>query len=84
MNRKIFLTYTEQIDKLKNEKALIINDVPYAASVLKKLSYYSLIGGYKAPFRASAAQNSFAVSPSRKSSPFTISMNNCELCFSST
>lgn len=56
LNRKIFLTYTEQIDKLKNEKALIITDVPYAASILKKLSYYSLIGGYKAPFRASAAQ----------------------------
>ena len=44
---KPFLTYTQQLDKLADEKNLIINDRDYAESVLKRISYYSLISGYK-------------------------------------
>ena len=56
MAQKTFLTYTQQIDKLKNEKALIINDIEYAMSTLKKIGYYSLIDGYKTPFKAPATK----------------------------
>ena len=47
---KPFLTYDEQIEKLINEKKLIINDSESAKEVLKNIGYFSLIGGYKTPF----------------------------------
>ena len=47
---KPFITYTAQIEKLKNEKNLIITDPDLAVDVLQNISYYSLIGGYKHPF----------------------------------
>lgn len=56
MNQKVFLTYQQQINKLKNEKSLIINDSEYATAILKKISYYSLISGYKQLFKAPATQ----------------------------
>lgn len=40
MNQKVFLTYEQQINKLQNEKSLIINDSEYATAILKKISYY--------------------------------------------
>jgi abortive infection bacteriophage resistance protein len=48
---KPFLTYEQQIEKLKNEKHLIIKDEVFAAEKLKELGYFTLIGGYKEPFR---------------------------------
>lgn len=48
---KPFLTYEQQIEKLINEKKLIINDVPSAIKLLKEHSYYALISGYKQPFK---------------------------------
>lgn len=53
---KIFLTYDQQIDKLKNEKQLLIEDVEYAKEILKQTSYYSLIGGYKDIFKNSTTK----------------------------
>lgn len=50
MEDKSFLTYQEQIKKLDGKK-LIIEDEEYAISVLKKLSYFNLINGYKKPFK---------------------------------
>lgn len=50
MADKIFLTYEEQIAKLK-EKNLVIENEEYAISMLKKLSYFNLINGYKKPFK---------------------------------
>lgn len=47
---KPFLTYEKQIDKLVNEKHLLIRDYDYAKSVLTDIGYFSLIGGYKTPF----------------------------------
>lgn len=48
---KIFLNYDQQIEKLKNEKKLQIDDVVYAKEILRQTSYYSLIGGYKDVFK---------------------------------
>lgn len=48
---KIFLNYEQQIEKLKNEKNLLIEDEVYAKEILKQTSYYSLIGGYKDIFK---------------------------------
>ncbi|MCD8348888.1 MAG: Abi family protein [Lachnospiraceae bacterium] len=48
---KCFLTYEQQIDKLINEKGLLIADREYAENVLKRTSYYSLISGYKDLFK---------------------------------
>ena len=47
---KPFITYTAQIEKLKNEKNLIITDADFAVESLQNISYYALIGGYKHPF----------------------------------
>ena len=48
---KPFLTYEQQIDKLKNDKNLIINDRNYAEEKLKQIGYFKLIGGYKHLFK---------------------------------
>lgn len=45
--QKVFLNYDQQIDKLKNEKNLLIEDETYAKEILRQTSYYSLIGGYR-------------------------------------
>ena len=47
---KPFITYTAQIEKLKNDKNLIISDLDFAVESLKNISYYALIGGYKQSF----------------------------------
>lgn len=47
---KPFITYTAQIEKLKNDKNLIISDLDFAVESLQNISYYALIGGYKQPF----------------------------------
>jgi abortive infection bacteriophage resistance protein len=48
---KEFYTYQQQLDKLEKEKDLLIQDRVYAENKLKEISYYSLIGGYKQPFK---------------------------------
>ena len=53
---KIFLSYDQQIEKLKNEKNLQIDDEEYAKEILRQTSYYSLIGGYKDIFKKSNNQ----------------------------
>lgn len=47
---KPFITYTAQVEKLKNEKDLVITDDDFAVESLQNISYYALIGGYKHPF----------------------------------
>ena len=44
---KPFLTYSQQIQHLSQNKGLIVNDLSAAQDALKKVSYYALIGGYK-------------------------------------
>ena len=48
---KPFLTYQQQIEKLRDEKGLIVNDPHYAEFVLKQNSYFALITGYKHLFK---------------------------------
>lgn len=45
------MTYDQQIEKLKNEKNLQIDDTDYAKKILRQTGYYSLIGGYKDIFK---------------------------------
>lgn len=47
---KPFIPYTKQIDKLKNDKNLVITDYDFAMTSLQNVSYYALISGYKQPF----------------------------------
>lgn len=54
---KPFLTYEQQIDKLKNEKKLIIDDENYAIERLKQIGYFKLIGGYKHLFKNKTTKN---------------------------
>lgn len=51
IQNKKFFTYDEQIEKLTKEKQLIITDINFAKETLKKISYFSLIGGYKDLFK---------------------------------
>ena len=46
-----FLTYEQQIDKLVNEKNLVVNDREAAISALRDIGYFALINGYKWPPR---------------------------------
>lgn len=51
MSDKPFITYEEQIEKLTIEKKLKIDDKIKAIAQLKRYSYFSLISGYKDPFK---------------------------------
>ena len=51
-----FLTYEQQIDKLVNDKNLIITDKEYATDTLKQIGYFALIGGYKELFKNPTTQ----------------------------
>ncbi len=50
---KTFLSYQDQISQLQSEKQLLIPNPAYAENMLEKLSYYTLIGGYKDLFEKS-------------------------------
>lgn len=52
-----FFTYEQQLNKLVSEKMLSVPDKEYAREALEQLSYYSLIGGYKEPFKHAASGN---------------------------
>ena len=47
---KPYLNYQQQIQKLVQDKGLIITDYNFAEENLKNIGYFSLIGGYKDPF----------------------------------
>lgn len=51
---KPFLTYEQQLIKLRDEKHLVINDESAACCKLRQISYYSLVSGYKHLFRVPA------------------------------
>lgn len=48
---KPFYTYEQQILLLKEEKKLQVDDIAHAVRLLKRYGYFSLIGGYKKPFK---------------------------------
>ena len=84
MANKTFLTYDEQIEKLEKEKQLVISDPEFAKITLQKLSYFSLIGGYKDLFKHKPSGNlsishqgiTYMVSPLKKLPPFITLMKN--------
>lgn len=47
-----FLTYKQQIERLTLDRGLIIEDVDYAESILRKIGYFSLVSTYKYLFSA--------------------------------
>ena len=48
---KPFLSFEDQIDYLVNQKNLIISNHEYALEKLMQIGYFSLVGGYKTPFK---------------------------------
>ena len=48
---KPFLSFEAQLNKLENEKGLVINNRTYAEEKLREIGYFGLIGGYKKPFK---------------------------------
>ncbi len=48
---KHFLTFSQQVESLKNEKHIEIPDSQYAEKILQRIGYFSLMGGYKQLFR---------------------------------
>ena len=67
---KPFITYTAQVEKLKNEKNLIITDDDFAVESLQNISYYALIGAYSArtahPFQRNGAPFRFKLSKAQQ------------------
>ena len=49
--KKPFLTYSQQLDSLIENKGLIVEDRTAAIDTLKRTGYFALINGYKVPFR---------------------------------
>ena len=50
-NTKPFLSHEQQLEKLTNDKNLIIPDLMYAEEMLKQYGYFTLISGYKELFK---------------------------------
>lgn len=48
---KHFLTFAEQIESLKYDKHIVIQDQQHALEILQRIGYFSLMGGYKQLFR---------------------------------
>lgn len=48
---KPFLSFDDQITHLETNKNLTITDRDYAKAMLRQIGYFSLIGGYKTPFK---------------------------------
>lgn len=57
MTQKTFLTYDEQIEHLEQDKHLSIPNHELAKNTLKKIGYFSLIGGYKDLFKHKPSGN---------------------------
>jgi len=49
--KKPFLTYDQQIRKLRDEKNLVIPNEAHAIDILTQIGYFTLINGYKTPFK---------------------------------
>lgn len=48
---KPFLTFQAQISFLEQDKNLLIENHTFAEAMLTQIGYFSLIGGYKSPFK---------------------------------
>lgn len=50
-NVKQFLTFSKQVDYLKNQKGITIINDSFAEDILQRIGYFTLISGYKELFR---------------------------------
>lgn len=48
---KSFLTFQAQISFLEQDKNLLVENHTFAEAMLTQIGYFSLIGGYKTPFK---------------------------------
>ena len=48
---KQFLTFSQQVEYLKSEKAIAVSDDQFAEEILQRIGYFALMGGYKELFR---------------------------------
>ena len=48
---KQFLTFTQQVDYLKNVKGITISSDQFTEDILQRIGYFALMGGYKELFR---------------------------------
>lgn len=53
---KPFLTFQAQLTFLEQDKNLLVEDYAYAEAMLKQIGYFSLISGYKTPFKNPTTQ----------------------------
>ena len=81
---KPFLSFEDQINKLKVEKELSIPDLDYAERILKEIGYFGLIGGYKEPFKNPTTKSTEKMSVLKISSHCINSMKTCGNCCLST
>lgn len=81
---KLFLSFEDQINKLKVEKELSIPDLDYAERILKEIGYFGLIGGYKEPFKNPTTKSTEKMSVLKISSHCINSMKTCGNCCLST
>ena len=44
---KQFLTFSQQVEYLKSEKAIAVSDDQFAEEILQRIGYFALMGGYK-------------------------------------
>ena len=49
--QRTFITFSEQVENLRDEKGLIISHSQYAEEMLRRIGYFPLISGYKHLFR---------------------------------
>lgn len=48
---KPFLTFQAQISFLEQDKNLLVENHTFTEAMLTQIGYFSLIGGYKSPFK---------------------------------
>lgn len=53
---KPFLTFQAQISFLEQDKNLLVENHAFAEAMLTQIGYFSLIGGYKTPFKNPTTQ----------------------------
>ena len=53
---KPFLTFQAQISFLEQDKNLLVENHTFAKAMLTQIGYFSLIGGYKTPFKNPTTQ----------------------------
>lgn len=51
LTRKNFSSFEQQVEWIRTEKNIVVNDKQHAEEILQRVGYFSLMGGYKNQFR---------------------------------